>query len=209
MARDTGPSCRLCRREQKRLYLKGSRCYTSKCAIERHNYPPGMHGQRRTGKPSEYAIQLRAKQEARRFYGLGEQQFRNCFRRAARMPGITGENLLQLLERRLDNVVYRLGFASSRAEARQLVTHRHFMVNGRTVNVASYLVREGDTVSVRPRSRNIAPIQNALNLAAGRALPSWIEVNYDQMSGTVVSLPTRDQVDSQVQERLVVEFYSR
>ncbi len=209
MGRYTGPRCRLCRREGKRLYLKGARCYTSKCALERRNYPPGMHGQRRAGKPSEYGIQLRAKQQMRRIYGVSERQFRNYFRRAVRQKGITGEILLQLLERRLDNVVYRLGFASSRAEARQLVSHRHIMVNGRIVNIPSYLVREGDVISVKPRSRGIQPIQNAINAAMGRPQVPWLEVDYDQLTGRVLSLPTRDQIDTQVDERLVVEFYSR
>jgi small subunit ribosomal protein S4 len=189
MARYTGPVCRLCRREGTKLFLKGERCYTPKCSVDRRGYPPGQHGQGRK-RVSEYALHLREKQKARRTYGVLERQFRRYYDLAARRRGITGENLLQLLETRLDNVVYRLGFASSRPEARQLVLHGHFSVNGRKVSVPSYQVRPGDVVAVREGSRNLDKFKANLE-------------------GEILSLPTRDQIDVPVQEHLIVEYYSR
>ncbi|MDQ0286128.1 small subunit ribosomal protein S4 [Desulfofundulus luciae] len=208
MARYTGPQCRLCRREGIKLYLKGDRCYTGKCAIDRRPYPPGAHGQARR-KISEYGLQLREKQKARRIYGVLETQFRNYFERAERQPGITGENLLRLLERRLDNVVYRLGLATSRMEARQLVRHGHFTVNGRKVNIPSYLVRVGDVIAVREKSKDSPRIKELLERAADRTPPPWLEYEENQAQGRVVALPTRDQIDTPVQEHLIVELYSR
>ncbi|AEG16526.1 30S ribosomal protein S4 [Desulfofundulus sp. TPOSR] len=208
MARYTGPQCRLCRREGIKLYLKGDRCYTSKCAIDRRPYAPGVHGQARR-KISEYGLQLREKQKARRIYGVLETQFRNYFERAERQPGITGENLLRLLERRLDNVVYRLGLATSRMEARQLVRHGHFTVNGRKVNIPSYLVRVGDVIAVREKSKDSPRIKELMERAADRTPPPWLEYDENQAQGRVVALPTRDQIDTPVQEHLIVELYSR
>lgn len=208
MARYTGPQCRLCRREGIKLYLKGDRCYTSKCAIDRRPYAPGAHGQARR-KISEYGLQLREKQKARRIYGVLETQFRNYFERAERQPGITGENLLRLLERRLDNVVYRLGLAASRMEARQLVRHGHFTVNGRKVNIPSYLVRVGDVIAVREKSKDSPRIKELMERAADRTPPPWLEYDENQAQGRVVALPTRDQIDTPVQEHLIVELYSR
>jgi len=212
MATYHGPDCRYCRREGQKLFLKGARCLGPKCPIEveRRNKIPGVHGQsRRPRKTSEYGLQLREKQKCRRMYGIRERQFRNYFRSAARRRGVTGEILLQLLERRLDNVVFRLGFASSRDEARQLVGHRHFSVNGRIVNMTGFLVREGDVVAVKPRSRSIQPIQIAVNSAGSRGLADWLEVNFTDMIGKIVTLPGRDQIDSNVNEQLIVEYYSR
>ncbi|MGB9802936.1 MAG: 30S ribosomal protein S4 [Desulfofundulus sp.] len=208
MARYTGPQCRLCRREGIKLYLKGDRCYTAKCALDRRPYAPGAHGQARR-KISEYGLQLREKQKARRIYGVLETQFRNYFERAERQPGITGENLLRLLERRLDNVVYRLGLASSRMEARQLVRHGHFTVNGRKVNIPSYLVRVGDVIAVREKSKDSPRIKELMERAADRTPPPWLEYDENQAQGRVVALPTRDQIDTPVQEHLIVELYSR
>jgi len=210
MARYRGPTCRLCRREGVRLYLKGERCFTGKCAIEKRPYPPGEHAQTRMRRRiSDYGIQLREKQKLRRMYGLLERQFRRYFTEASRSSGVTGDALLQLLERRLDNVVWRLGFASSRAQARELVTHGHFAVNDRPVNIPSYQTRPGDTVSVRQPSRNLPPIIGAVSGAGARRLPPWLQIEADAMRGTVLSLPTRDEIDTQVQEGLVVEYYSR
>ncbi len=208
MARYAGPQCRLCRREGIKLYLKGDRCYTGKCAIDRRPYAPGAHGQARR-KVSEYGLQLREKQKARRIYGVLETQFRNYFERAERQPGVTGENLLRLLERRLDNVVYRLGLATSRMEARQLVRHGHFTVNGRKVNIPSYLVRVGDVIAVREKSKESPRIKELMERAADRTPPPWLEYEENQAQGRVVALPTRDQIDTPVQEHLIVELYSR
>ena len=208
MARYTGAVCRHCRREGLKLFLKGERCYTDKCAIERRNYPPGEHGQARP-KFSEYSIQLREKQKLRRIYGILERQFRRYFGLADRKKGVTGEMLLQLLERRLDNIVYRLGFATSRAEARQLVRHGHFQVNGRKVDVPSYLVRRGDVVTVRERSRNVARIRDALELAQRRGVPEWLEVVPETFTGTVKSFPARADLTMPINEKLVVELYSK
>lgn len=199
----------MCRRENARLFLKGDRCYSEKCAIDRRNYPPGQHGQLRP-KFSEYGVQLREKQKVKRVYGLMEDQFRSYFHRADRMKGITGENLLQLLERRLDNVAYRLGFASSRNEARQLVRHGHVVVNGRKVNVPSYLTRTGDVVEVRDGSRKLTRVQAALESVVRRGVPSWLELDRDAFRGKVRELPKRDDLSTpEIHERLIVELYSK
>ena len=208
MARYTAAACRLCRREGLKLFLKGERCYTDKCAIERRNYPPGEHGQARP-KFSEYSIQLREKQKLRRIYGVLEAQFRRYFTMADRAKGVTGELLLQLLERRLDSVVYRLGFSTSRSEARQLVRHGHVQVNGRKVDVPSALVRVGDTISVRERSREIARIKDALELAQRRGVPDWLEMSPEAFSGRVKALPARTDLTMPINEKLVVELYSK
>ena len=208
MARYTGAVCRHCRREGLKLFLKGERCYTDKCAIERRNYPPGEHGQARP-KFSEYSIQLREKQKLRRIYGVLERQFRRYFAMADRGRGVTGETLLQLLERRFDNIVYRLGFATSRAEARQLVRHGHFRVNDRKVDVPSYLVRPGDTITVRERSRQVARIREALELAQRRGVPEWLEVSAEAFAGSVKALPARADLTMPINEKLVVELYSK
>jgi small subunit ribosomal protein S4 len=208
VARYTGAACRLCRREGLKLFLKGERCYTDKCAIERRNYPPGEHGQARP-KFSEYSIQLREKQKLRRIYGVLEGQFRRYFGMADRSRGVTGETLLQLLERRLDNIVYRLGFATSRAEARQLVRHGHFRVNDHKVDVPSYLVKAGDVVSVRERSRKVTRIQEALELAQRRGVPEWLNVQADTFTGVVKALPARADLTMPINEKLVVELYSK
>jgi small subunit ribosomal protein S4 len=210
MARYHGPVCRLCRREGVRLYLKGDRCYSPKCEIEKRAYPPGeraqAHARRRT---SDYGLQLREKQKLRRIYGVLERQFRRYFAEAERRPGITGEILLQLLERRLDNVVYRLGIAPSRVQARQLVGHGHVVVNGRRASIPSILVRVGDTVAVGEASRRLSVIAAAVARAGGRRIPAWLQIEADAMRATVASLPTRPEIDTQVQEELVVEYYSR
>jgi len=208
VARYTGAVCRHCRREGLKIFLKGERCYTDKCAIERRNYPPGEHGQARP-KFSEYSIQLREKQKLRRIYGVLERQFRRYFAMADRGRGVTGETLLQLLERRFDNIVYRLGFATSRAEARQLVRHGHFRVNGRKVDVPSYLVRPGDTITVRERSRQVARIREALELAQRRGVPEWLEVSAEAFAGNVKALPARADLTMPINEKLVVELYSK
>jgi small subunit ribosomal protein S4 len=198
----------LCRREGLKLFLKGERCYTDKCAIERRNYPPGQHGQARP-KFSEYSIQLREKQKLRRIYGVLEGQFRRYFQMADRAKGVTGETLLQLLERRLDNMVYRMGFATSRSEARQLVRHGHFTVNDRRVNVPSFLTKPGDVVSVIERSRKVARIQEALDLAQRRGVPDWIEVTPDEFRARVKAIPARSDLTMPINEKLVVELYSK
>jgi small subunit ribosomal protein S4 len=208
VARYTGAVCRLCRREGLKLFLKGERCYTDKCAIERRNYPPGEHGQARP-KFSEYSIQLREKQKLRRMYGILEGQFRRYFEMADRAKGVTGETLLQLLERRLDNIVYRVGFSTSRSEARQLVRHGHFEVNGRKVNIPSYLVRAGDVVAVREGSRKVARIQESIELAQRRGVPDWLEVTPEAFSGKVKTLPQRSDLTMPINEKLVVELYSK
>jgi len=208
LARYTESVCRLCRRENLKLFLKGERCYTDKCAIERRNYPPGEHGQGRP-KFSEYSIQLREKQKVKRMYGLMENQFRRTFAQAARTKGITGETLLVLLERRLDNVAYRLGFASSRAEARTLVRHGHILVNGKKVNIPSYIVQAGDVVSVRERSRQMARVLTAMEGAQRRGVPDWAELDRDTCSGRIRLLPTRSDVTMPINEKLIVELYSK
>ncbi len=208
MARYIGPVCRLCRRERTKLFLKGARCESSKCAIERKPYPPGEHGRGRI-RETQYMIQLREKQKARRIYGVLERQFRGYYKEAARQRGITGENLLRILESRLDNVVYRSSFAESRAQARQLVSHGHFRVNGRRVDVPSYRVRPGDVVTLRDRSKELIVIQHALDVASERTMPEWLEIDRTAKKITVHELPNRAQIDTQVQEQLIVELYSK
>jgi len=208
LARYTDSVCRLCRREGLKLFLKGERCYTDKCAIERRNYPPGEHGQGRS-KFSEYAIQLREKQEVKRMYGLLEKQFRRYFHMAETARGITGEMLLLFLERRLDNMIYRMGFATSRSEARQLVRHGHFLVDGRKVDVPSYLLRPGQAVVVREKSRSITRIVEALEQAERRGVPDWLEVQRDAFTARVKALPTRADLTMPINEKLVVELYSK
>jgi small subunit ribosomal protein S4 len=208
LARYIGPVCRLCRREGAKLFLKGERCMGEKCAFSRRSYIPGQHGQRRS-KFSEYGMQLREKQKARRIYGLLENQFRRTFEHAERMRGVTGTNLLVLLERRLDNMVYRMGFARSRNEARQLVRHNHFTVNGRKVNIPSFLVREGDEVAVKEKSRKVASIVEALSQASRRGFPSWLEVSADSFRARVSGFPGRDEIPMDIHEQLIVELYSK
>ena len=208
MARYTDSVCRLCRRENMKLFLKGERCYTDKCAIERRNYPPGQHGQGRP-KFSEYSIQLREKQKVKRMYGLFENQFRRTFAQAARAKGITGETLLVLLERRLDNVAYRLGFASSRAEARMLVRHGHILVNGKKVNIPSFSVRVGDVISVKEPSRQVTRVLSAMEGAQRRGVPDWAEVDRDACSGRIKILPSRSDITMPINEKLIVELYSK
>ena len=208
MARYTGPDCKLCRRERQKLYLKGTRCEGPKCAIEKRPYPPGEHGRGRI-RESEYLLQLREKQKARRIYGVLERQFRNYYEEASRKAGLTGENLLRLLEMRLDNAVYRGGLARSRDEARQLVRHRHFQVNGRTTNIPSYRVRVGDVLTVRERARNIVPILGALELIGMRTIPGWLSTDQSKLQISVLDTPDRAQIDVPVQEQLIVELYSK
>ncbi len=208
MARYTGPVCKLCRRERTKLFLKGARCESSKCAIERRPYPPGEHGRGRI-RESQYLIQLREKQKARRIYGVLEAQFRKYYRAAARQRGITGENLLRMLESRLDNVVYRAGFAESRSQARQLVSHGHFRVNDRKVTVPSYQLRAGDVVTLRDRSRDLLVVQRAIDTGSNRLVPEWLEVDTGERKITVASLPSRTQIDVGIQEQLIVELYSK
>jgi small subunit ribosomal protein S4 len=208
VARYTEASCRLCRRENLKMYLKGDRCYSDKCAIERRPYPPGQHGQGRV-KFSEYGVQLREKQKVKRMYGLLEAQFRIYYQKAAARKGKTGENLLQALELRLDNVVFRMGFADTRAEARQLVRHAHFQVNGRKVNVPSYACRVGDKVTVKEKSRKIVRITEALEAVDRRGTPPWIEVDKKGFEGTVKSQPAREDLTLPIQEQLIVELYSK
>ncbi len=209
MASEGNPVCRLCRREGVKLYLKGDKCYSRKCPVERRTYPPGQHGQGMQRKLSDYGVQLREKQKMRRIYGVRERQFRIYMAEAVRRPGVTGENLLQLLEMRLDNVVYRLGLATSRAQARQFVSHGHILVNGKRVNIASYQVRPGDVVQVAEDARKIAPLAAAVEASGGRALPTWLQFDANDMKGQIGSAPLRDEIDTDVQESLIVEFYSR
>jgi len=209
MARYIGPVCRLCRREDMKLFLKGDRCYTDKCGYERRAYPPGQHGQARRRKPSDYREQLREKQKVKRIYGIAERQFRGYYYKATRMRGVTGENLIQLLERRLDNVIYRLGFASNHAEARQLVRHGHFKVNGRRVNIPSYLVRPNDQLEVKDASRKVARILDSLGAVERRGVPQWLELNKDGFQGKVKALPAREDVTLPIREQLIVELYSK
>jgi small subunit ribosomal protein S4 len=209
MARYSGAVCRLCRREGMKLFLKGERCYTEKCAIEKRNFPPGQHGKSRRAKLAGYGIQLREKQKVKRIYGVLENQFRRYFESAERQRGITGETLLQLRERRLDNVVYRLGLATSRAQARQLVRHGHFLVNGKKVDIPSYSVRPGDVVSIRPTSQKNPTIAHAIEEVKGRGIPGWLTFDAGDGTGKVVSVPTREQINLPVQEQLIVELYSK
>jgi len=208
MARYSGPLCKLCRREGEKLFLKGSRCYTEKCSIERRKYAPGEHGQNR-GKLSDYGIQLREKQKVRRIYGVMENQFRNYYEKASKMKGVTGEALLQLLERRLDTIVFRMGFALNRREARLMVKHRHFTVNGKRVDIPSYLIRPGDIVEVAPPSRENQTIKESLSIAEHRGIPGWLEVDLQNFRGKFLRIPSREEIQMPVQEQLIVEFYSK
>lgn len=208
MARYTEALCRICRREGEKIFLKGDRCYTEKCVLERRKYPPGQHGQARR-KISDYGIQLREKQKVRKTYGLLERQFRRYFHAAERSKGITGEVLLQLLETRLDNIIYRMGFASNRRKARQLISHGHFLVNGRKVNIPSYVVKGGDLVEVKESSRDIPEIIDSLSKVEHRGIPGWIEVDSTSFRGKVLRVPSRDEIQLPVQEQLIVELYSK
>jgi len=209
MSRYTGPVCRMCRAEGVKLFLKGDRCFTAKCSISRRETKPGKSASGRRGKVSEYGIRLREKQKLRRFYGMNESQFRRYFGWANRMSGQTGHNFLQLLEKRLDNVVFRLGFASSRNQARQLVTHGHFMIDGKKANIPSQLVKAGQMIALNPSSKEIPIIKENMEVAGSKSIPEWLEVNSEKMEGKVLSLPTREQIDVPVNEQLVVEFYAR
>jgi len=209
VARYIGPVCRLCRREGVKLFLKGERCYTSKCALDRKNYAPGQHGQQQRRKLSNYGVQLREKQKLRRIYGLNEQQFLNYFTKAASQKGATGENFLVLLERRLDNVIFRLGLASSRSAARQIVRHGHVTVDGQKVNIPSYQVRVGQVVSLKDKSKTKQYFVDMAENAKNKTAPKWLEADYEKVGGKVVSLPAREDIDTQVDELLVVEFYSK
>ena len=211
MSRYTGPVCRLCRREGQKLFLKGQKCYTEKCPVERRQYPPGQHGpaHARRRKQSDYAVQLREKQKVKRIYGLQEKQFRNLFERATNVPGITGENLIIALETRLDNVVFRMGFAASRSQARQLVRHRHVQVNGRLVDVPSFRVSAGDEIAIKPRSKEIVPIQESLEARTRPMLMEWLALDDKARVGRMVRQPTRADIPLAAQEQLIVELYSK
>ena len=210
MARYNGPVCRLCRREGMKLFLKGERCHTEKCAVEKRNFAPGQHGKDRKPKIVGYGLQLREKQKTRRYYGLMERQFRNLFEDAARIKGITGENMLAMLERRLDNVIYRLGFATSRAQARQVVRHGHIQVNGRKVNIPSFTVKPNDVVEVREKSKNNATILAARDATAHAPTPNWLEVDREALKAKILSSPKREElVQIQLNEQLIVELYSK
>ena len=208
MARYTGAVCKLCRREGKKLYLKGERCYTGKCAVERRAYAPGQHGQSRK-KATEYGLQLRAKQQAKRYYGIQEGQFYKYFLMAERKQGVTGENLLRICESRLDNVVYLLGWANSRAEARQLVTHGHYKVNGKKVNIPSYLIKAGDEIAIKDKSKESDKIKATVEANASRPVPQWLALNAEALTAKVLALPTREQIMVPVEEHLIVELYSK
>ena len=201
--------CRLCRREGMKLFLKGARCFTDKCAFERRGYAPGEHGKSRRVKETNYGQQLREKQKARRIYGLLERQFRHTFAKASEAKGVTGEVLLQMLERRLDNVVFRLGLASSRSAARQLVRHRHFAVNGRTVDITSFQVKAGDEIQVREKSKELVVIKNSLESRKGQGLPDWVDLNTEKLAGRVLHIPTRASIPVPINEQLIVELYSK
>lgn len=209
MARYTGSSCRLCRRENLKLFLKGDRCYGDKCAFERRQYAPGQHGQIRGGKPSDYRLQLREKQKVKRIYGVLEKQFRSYYTRADRQKGITGTNLLVMLESRLDNVVYRMGFANSRSQARQMVRHNHFLVNHRKVNIPSYQVKPGDVIEVKEKSHQVPQILEAMDTVVRRGIPNWIEVEKDKFRGILKALPNREDITMPIQEQLIIELYSK
>lgn len=208
MARYTDSVCRLCRREGTKLFLKGEKCFSAKCAVSKRPTPPGQHGQARQRKPSEYGLQLREKQKARRAYGLLEGQFFLTYQRAANMKGVTGENLLSLLERRLDNVIYRAGFAASRPQARQLVLHGHFTVNGKKVDIPSYEVDQNDVVAVKLKSKEME-LFKAAREGSSRVIPKWLTVNADELTATVAALPAREDIDFTLQENMIVEYYSR
>ena len=209
MARYVDSSCRLCRRENLRLFLKGDRCYSDKCSFDRRAYAPGQHGQRRGGKYSDYRVQLREKQKVKRIYGLLERQFRGFYYRAERQKGVTGTNLLLLLESRLDNIVYRMGFATSRNQARQAVRHNHLLVNKKKVNIPSYLVKPGDIIEVKEKSRKVPFIREAVETVVRRGIPEWIEVEKDQFRGILKALPNREDLTMPIQEQLIVELYSK
>ena len=212
MARYTGPVCKLCRREEAKLYLKGEKCYTDKCPFERRSYPPGQHGKQasfRRRRSSDYTLQLRAKQQARRVYGVLERQFRRYLEIAQAREGLTGENLVVVLEQRLDNVVYRLGLADSRAQARELVQHGHITVNGRKTDIPSYLVKAEDVLAVRPESRRLAYFRQRRDLLGQREVPAWLSLNEDELLGRVLAIPTRQDIDTPIDEQMIVEFYSR
>lgn len=209
MARFTGPVCKLCRREGEKLFLKGTRCLSAKCAFDKRSYVPGQHGVTQRAKLSEYGIQLREKQKVKRIYGIMETQFRNYFDRATRQKGISGETLLKLLERRLDNVVYRLGFASSRKGARQLILHRHFKVNGRVVNIPSYLLRPNDVIEVREKSRKLSTIHESMKRIKDDAMLPWLSLDKAKMQGVFIDIPARQDIPINVQENLIVELYSK
>ena len=209
MARYKDSVCRHCRRENLKLYLKGDRCYSDKCAFDRRSYPPGQHGERRGRKISDYGVQLREKQKVKRMYGLSEKQFHLFFERAERYRGITGTNLLVLLERRLDNVVYRLGFASSRAQGRQFVLHNHFLVNGKRVNIPSFLVKKGDAIEVKEKSRKVSAISDSLEAVVRRGIPQWLELEKENNKGVVNGFPVREDLTMPIQEQLIVELYSK
>lgn len=209
MARHTGSVCKLCRREGTKLFLKGERCLSEKCALDRRNFPPGQHGQGRQSKMQEYGRQLREKQKARRTYGVLERQFRRYYDSASRMPGVTGENILKLLESRLDNIVYRLGFAASRSAARQLVRHRHIEVNGRTVNIPSYIVKLGDVVAVREGSRDLEMIHESLRHLGRTREMTWLDLDKSQLSGKMIAEPSREDIQIPLEEHLIVELYSK
>jgi small subunit ribosomal protein S4 len=208
MARYTGPNCKLCRREKQKLFLKGSKCHSDKCPIENKNYPPGQHGLNRRMKFSEYGVQLREKQKVKRIYGLLETQFRTCFEKANKQKGVTGDNLLKLLERRFDNTVFRLGFASSRKEARQLVLHRHFLVNGKIVNIPSYLLSPGDVIEVREKSKKLDVVHNSLRKTKD-SLYSWLQIDKASLQGTFLEVPEREDIPITANEQLIVELYSK
>lgn len=209
MARYRAAKCKLCRREGEKLFLKGDRCFSNKCAVEKRNYPPGQHGRRRRGKPSKYSVQLREKQKIRRMYGLLEDQFHSYFEKAAGQKGMTGTNLLQLLERRLDNIVYRLGFCSSRAMARQFIRHNHFQVNGVKVNIPSYLVKPGDRISPRTKSKNLFLIQESMKNIDTRQMVPYLDIDPGKMEGEFVEVPSRDAIPVTMNEQMVVELYSK
>ena len=209
MARYRGAVCRQCRREKLKLFLKGDRCYSDKCSFERRSFPPGQHGQARLRKESDYSIQLREKQKVRRIYGMLEGQFRKYFKMADQAKGVTGENLLIFLERRLDNVIFRLGFANSRNQARQMVRHNHVLVNGRKVNIPSVLVKVNDEITVREKSRKIEAITDSLEAVARRGVPSWLELDQDNFKGKIKSMPDRQEITMPIQEQLIVELYSK
>jgi len=209
LARYTGSVCRICRRENLKLFLKGDRCYSDKCAFDRRGYPPGQHGQRRGRKISDYGIQLREKQKVKRMYGLSEKQFHLFFERADNQKGITGTNLLVFLERRLDNVVYRMGFVNSRAQGRHFVRHSHFLINGKKVNIPSYLIKIGDVVEVREKSRKIQALENALDAVVRRGIPQWLDLEKETMKGMVKEFPSREDLTTPIQEQLIVELYSK
>ncbi len=209
MARYIGAVCRLCRREDMKLFLKGERCYTDKCGYERRSYPPGQHGQSRRKKRSDYGEQLREKQKVKRIYGIAERQFRGYYHKAQRMKGVSGHMLIQLLERRLDNTVYRMGFASDHAEARQLVRHGHFTINGKKINIPSYLVKTNDVIAVRESSQKMARINEALAAVDRRGVPQWIALDKDNFRGSITQLPTREDVTLPIREQLIIELYSK